>query len=161
VFAGAKLRPHHKPLVVALAMMAAMTAGVVACAETNILPRASFGSKIEPARKAELFLCPKPYHHDGDAIRCGDHGRSDRLYAIDAPEMPGACRPGRECTPGDPIAARDHLRALTAGKSVQCRQVDTDRYGRRVLQCFADGIDLSCAMVRDGFAVERYAKLRC
>lgn len=84
-----------------------------------------------------------------------------RLYAIDAPEMPGACRPGRQCTPGDPFAARDHLRALTAGKTVMCRQVDSDRYGRKVLQCFADRIDLSCQMVRDGYAVERYGHLNC
>jgi endonuclease YncB( thermonuclease family) len=107
------------------------------------------------------FPCPNPYHHDGDAIRCGGKGRSDRLYAIDAPEMPGACRPGRQCTPGDPYAARDHLRALTGGKAVVCRQLDTDRYGRPVVQCFADGVDLSCAMVRDGFAVERYGRLDC
>ncbi|WP_236036045.1 thermonuclease family protein [Rhizorhabdus histidinilytica] len=75
--------------------------------------------------------------------------------------MPGACRPGRQCTPGDPFAARDHLRALTAGKTVVCRQLDTDCYGRAVVQCFAGELDLSCAMVRGGFAVERYGRLRC
>lgn len=113
------------------------------------------------ADPADTFACPAPNHHDGDAIRCTAKGRSSRLYAIDAPEMPGACREGRICTPGDPYASRDHLRALTAGRRVECRQVDTDRYQRAVLQCFAGGIDLSCAMVRDGFAVERYGKLRC
>lgn len=114
------------------------------------------GNAAEPG----LFACPAPYHHDGDAIRCGGKGRSSRLYAIDAPEMPGACRPGRQCTPGDPFASRDHLRALTKGRKVQCRQVDMDRYKRPVVQCFADRVDLSCAMVRDGFAVERYGRLR-
>ena len=114
-----------------------------------------------PAQTAGLFPCPDPYHHDGDAVRCGGKGRSDRLYAIDAPEMPGACRPGRQCTLGDPFASRDHLRALTAGKTVECRQVDGDRYGRRVLQCFAAGVDISCAMVEDGFAVKRYGQLAC
>ncbi|QTH21714.1 thermonuclease family protein [Rhizorhabdus wittichii] len=82
-----------------------------------------------------------------------------RLYAIDAPEMPGACRPERQCTPGAPFAARDHLRALTAGKTVACRQIDLDRYGRKVVQCFVDDIDLSCAMVRTDFAIERYGNL--
>ncbi len=110
---------------------------------------------------APPFSCPAPEHHDGDAIRCGSKGRSMRLYGIDAPEMPGACRPGRVCTPGDPIAARDHLRSLTAGKSVSCRQVDRDRYGRSIVRCAADGRDLSCSMVRDGFAVERYGRLKC
>lgn len=84
-----------------------------------------------------------------------------RLYGIDAPEMPGACRPGRQCTPGDPIAARDHLRALTSGKSVVCQQVDKDRYGRIIVRCAVNGVDLSCSMVRDGFAVERYGRLNC
>lgn len=84
-----------------------------------------------------------------------------RLYAIDAPEMPGACHAGRRCTPGDPIASRDHLASLARGRTVTWRQVDTDRYGRLVVQAFADGRDLSCAMVRDGFAVERYGKFSC
>ncbi|ARR57249.1 hypothetical protein HY78_18630 [Rhizorhabdus wittichii DC-6] len=84
-----------------------------------------------------------------------------RLYGIDAPEMPGACRPGRQCTPGDPYASRDHLASLTAGRSVRCEQVDADRYGRLVVRCTAGGADLSCQMVRDGFAVERYGRLRC
>jgi len=115
----------------AFAMMAAMTAEVAAGAETNILPHASFGSKIGPAHKAELFVCSSPFHHDGTTIRCGAQGRSNRLYAIDAPEMPEACRQGRRCTQGAPSLLVIHLRSLTAGKSVQCRQVDTDRYGRR------------------------------
>jgi len=113
------------------------------------------------AQPTELIACPQPNHHDGDALRCGYHGRSMRLYAIDAPEMPGACRPGRWCVPGDPFASRDHLAGLTAGHSVTYRIVASDRYRRPVVQAFADGRDLSCAMVQDGFAVERYGKLRC
>lgn len=84
-----------------------------------------------------------------------------RLYGIDAPEMPGACRPGRVCTPGDPYAARDYLASLTAGRSVTCKQVDTDVYDRAIVRCAADGADLSCAMVAAGQAVERYGHLRC
>lgn len=120
---------------------------------------ASFAMLARPADN--LFSCSSPYFHDGDALRCAGQHRSMRLYAIDAPEMPGACRAGRKCTPGDPIAARDHLASLAAGRRVTYRQVDTDRYGRAVVQAFADHDDLSCAMVRDGFAVERYGKLRC
>lgn len=114
-----------------------------------------------PSTRPAPFACPAPEHHDGDAIRCGSKGRSMRLYGIDAPEMPGACRPGRQCTPGDPFASRDHLRALTAGRRVTCEEVDRDRYGRRVVRCLAGRVDLSCAMVRGGFAVERYGRLRC
>jgi endonuclease YncB( thermonuclease family) len=116
-------------------------------------PRASIGG--------DLISCPSPNHHDGDALRCGYHGRSMRLYSIDAPEMPGACRVGRQCVPGDPYRSRDHLASLTAGRSVAYRIVGYDRYRRPVVQAFADGLDLSCAMVRDGFAIERYGKLRC
>ena len=110
---------------------------------------------------AASFACLNPTHHDGDAIRCAGAGKAMRLDSIDAPEMPGACRPGRDCTPGDPYAARDHLAALTAGRNVICEQRDTDHYGRRIVRCSADGVDLSCAMVADGYAVERYSPLNC
>jgi uncharacterized membrane protein YsdA (DUF1294 family) len=110
---------------------------------------------------AAVFSCASPTHHDGDAIRCAGTKRSDRLAGIDAPEMPGACRPGRECTLGDPFAARDHLASLTRGRDVSCTQLDRDHYGRRIVRCEADGTDLSCAMIADGFAVARYGALHC
>ena len=84
-----------------------------------------------------------------------------RLQGIDAPEMPGACRPGRTCVDGDPYAARDYLRSLTAGKRLQCTQEDTDNYGRPIVNCTADGVNLSCAMIAAGQAVPRYAPLDC
>lgn len=84
-----------------------------------------------------------------------------RMHAIDAPEMPGSCRPGRRCTPGDPYASRDYLRRLTKGREVRCEEKDVDSYGRMVVRCTADGKDLGCAMVAGGQAVERYGKLNC
>lgn len=105
------------------------------------------------------MLCATPYIHDGDNIRCGSV--KGRLFGIDAPEMPGACRPGRECTPGDPYASRDHLRSVVTGRTVRCTQLDTDHYGRAILRCAADGKDLSCAQVDSGHAVERYGNLWC
>lgn len=110
---------------------------------------------------AASFACLSPRHHDGDAIRCAGIDGSMRLHAIDAPEMPGACRPGRDCTPGDPYAARDHLRGLTRGRRVTCEQVDTDNYGRRVVECRADGANIACQMIADGFAVQRYGSPDC
>ena len=107
------------------------------------------------------FACRSPTHHDGDAIRCGTGGRSMRLYGIDAPEMPGACRAGRRCAPGDPYAAREHLTSLTRGQSVACRLVEKDRYRRSVVQCRVGTVDLSCAMIRDRYAVQRYGRLKC
>ena len=63
--------------------------------------------------------------------------------------------------PGNPYASPDHLASLTYGQAVRCREVDTDHYGRSVVQCFAGDADRSCAMVRNGYAIERYGWLRC
>lgn len=148
-----------------------MRLAVLALASIAACPLAAFCDQYTHAREvraghdvqpvSDLIACPEPNHHDGDALRCGYHGRSMRLYAIDAPEMPGACRPGRWCVPGDPYASRDHLASLTAGRTVSYRVLSVDHYGRSVVQAFADGVDLSCRMVADGFAIERYGKLRC
>ena len=110
---------------------------------------------------AASFACLNPSHHDGDNIRCGNVAGSMRLHGIDAPEMPGACRPGRACTPGDPYAARDYLRSLTSGRTVRCDIVDVDHYGRKVVDCTADGEKLGCAMIAGGHAVERYGSAGC
>lgn len=110
---------------------------------------------------ATSFSCIAPTHHDGDNVRCANVEESIRLQGIDAPEMPGACRPGRQCTPGDPYAARDHLRGLTRGRTLTCTAEDYDRYGRVIARCSVDGVDLSCAMIASGLAVPRYANLDC
>lgn len=107
------------------------------------------------------FACLDPTHHDGDAIRCDGMGKAMRLHGIDAPEMPGACRTGRACTPGDPYASRDYLASLTRGRDVRCEIVDVDHYGRRVVDCTADGANLGCAMIAGGHAVERYGSPDC
>lgn len=103
--------------------------------------------------------CVSPTVVDGDTLRCGS--TRIRLSSIDAPEMPGHCRPGRECTPGDPYASTGNLRSLVSGQAVECRQVDTDHYGRAVARCSVEGRDLSCAQVDGGFAVKRYGFLVC
>lgn len=103
--------------------------------------------------------CVSPVVVDGDTLRCGS--TRIRLSSIDAPEMPGHCRPGRECTPGDPYASTGNLRSLVNGQAVECRQVDTDHYGRAVARCSVRGQDLSCAQVEGGFAVRRYGFLVC
>ena len=108
----------------------------------------------------DTFTCTAPYIHDGDNIRCQETGRG-RLHGIDAPEMPGACRPGRSCTPGDPIASRDHLRSLIASGNIRCRRIETDHYGRAILQCWSGQTDLACAQVKAGHAIKRYGNLRC
>jgi endonuclease YncB( thermonuclease family) len=103
--------------------------------------------------------CYSPHVIDGDTLDC--RGQRIRLYGIDAPEMPGHCKRGRRCTPGDPYAAKDYLFSLTRASRVTCRSVEGDIYGRTVARCKADDKDLSCAMVKAGHAVKRYAPLLC
>ncbi|WP_310474885.1 DUF1294 domain-containing protein [Sandarakinorhabdus sp.] len=110
---------------------------------------------------AASFTCENPSHHDGDNVRCSNLGGAMRLQGIDAPEMPGACRPGRRCVDGDPFAARDQLRRLTRGKTLQCVQEDTDTYGRAIVNCTAGTVNISCAMIASGLAEPRYAALDC
>ena len=41
---------------------------------------------------------------------------------------------------------------LVKGKRIECEPETTDRYGRTVAICQADGVDLGIAMVRGGMA---------
>lgn len=100
---------------------------------------------------AALFLCTVSAVTDGDSLRCTD-GTRVRLHAIDTPEMPGACRQGRVCAPGNPHQARAALVKLAAGKTLKCQKTGTS-WERVTAYCSADGRDLSCAMYRGGYAV--------
>jgi endonuclease YncB( thermonuclease family) len=89
---------------------------------------------------------------DGDTIRCA--GERVRLLAIDAPELPGHCRPGRDCVPGDPYTSMRSLeRAMRGGVRIQ--RVGTDRYGRTLALVTGPSGDLSCHQLRSGMAVYR------
>lgn len=105
------------------------------------------------------FPCPAPRVVDGDTLNCGK--RRIRLQGIDAPELPGHCRQGRDCVPGDPYASTENLRQLVAGGALRCRQTDIDVYGRTVARCKAGQTDLSCAQIEEGHAVKRYALIYC
>jgi endonuclease YncB( thermonuclease family) len=98
-----------------------------------------------------LFTCQVAYVHDGDTFRCTD-GTRIRLSAIDAPEMPGACRPGRHCAPGDPYQAQRALASMIDRRMVECERNGTS-YNRVVAWCSIGGRDLSCAMLRNGNAI--------
>lgn len=113
----------------------------------------------DSAGAATARACAPATVIDGDTIDCG--GVKVRLLGIDAPEMPGHCRPGRECTPGDPYASTAALRALLAGGEVTCRPTGTDHYGRTLARCSVGGEDLSCAQIEGGHAVQRYSRIWC
>ncbi|WP_374551957.1 thermonuclease family protein [Sphingobium yanoikuyae] len=88
---------------------------------------------------------------DGDTLRCSEIGRV-RLLGIDAPEMPGHCRKGRTCAPGDPVASKKALEKLVA-RGVTISPVTRDRYGRTVAQVYAGDKNLACEQLRAGRAV--------
>ena len=113
-----------------------------------------------PDLAALAFLCASRVAVDGDTLRCRDEGLV-RLLAIDAPELPGHCRRGRQCTPGDPFASKANLERLIRRAAVQCSTSGRDRYRRILARCRAGPIDLSCAHIAAGFAVERYSKAHC
>ena len=110
-----------------------------------------------PHRAADL-ACYQPDIVDGDTFRCD--GQRVRLVGIDAPELPGHCRPGRRCVDGDPHAAKDYLSSITRTR-VECASEGTDKYGRTLGRCKADGVDLSCAMLEAGHAERRYGVITC
>jgi endonuclease YncB( thermonuclease family) len=109
---------------------------------------------------AALFLCLSPVAVDGDTLRCAGVGMV-RLLGIDAPEMPGHCRAGRVCTPGDGRDSKVVLARLIAGQRIVCAPAARDSYGRVLARCDDGAVDLSCAMIASGHAVPRYSVIQC
>jgi endonuclease YncB( thermonuclease family) len=111
----------------------------------------------------ERYCVPKPKPFgpdakivtiDGDTIRAGD-GAEYRIFGIDAPELRQSCTEanGKSWLCGR--AAKAKLTTLIKGGNVNCEARATDRFGRIVAVCSAEGApDLGEAMVRDGHAVD-------
>jgi endonuclease YncB( thermonuclease family) len=136
-------------LLVAVNLVAAQTDWSVET-PTSAPEKVRDSRRVAMARKAS-FSCNIRYVTDGDTFRCTD-GTRVRLSSIDTPEMPGSCRIGRTCAPGDPFAAKAALERLISGRTVQCEPVGMS-YNRVAAWCSVGGIDLSCAMVRGGHAI--------
>lgn len=101
-----------------------------------------------------IIECLAPRIVDGDTVACQGTGRV-RLLGIDAPEMPGHCRRGRVCVPGDPITSKASLAAALTLGPIRFEQVTTDRYGRAVGIVWAGNVNTSCWQLRRGQAVYR------
>jgi endonuclease YncB( thermonuclease family) len=111
----------------------------------------------------ERYCVPKPEPFgpgakivsiDGDTLRAGD-GAEYRIFGIDAPELHQTCKEanGKSWLCGR--AAKTKLTTLIKGGNVTCTVRATDRFGRNVAVCSAEGVpDLGEAMVRDGYAID-------
>ena len=87
---------------------------------------------------------------DGDSLVLVN--RRVRLAFIDAPELSQTCtRNGVAWQCGH--AARMKLIELIAGRPVECRKIETDKYWRTIANCFAGSTNLNKEMVRSGFAI--------
>lgn len=95
---------------------------------------------------------------DGDTLEM--HGKRIRLHGIDAPESGQTCRSqsGKNYRCGQ-LSAKQ-MAKYTKRKTIRCNVRDTDRYGRLVAVCFADGQDINERIVRNGFALayRRYSR---
>ena len=109
-----------------------------------------FGSASVIDCPARALATARPYYEapvqacriiDGDTIRC-DHERI-RLLGVDAPELPGHCRPGRRCAPGDPFVSTASLADAIVGR-LTIHRVGRDRYGRTLALVSGGRGDLSC-----------------
>jgi micrococcal nuclease len=107
------------------------------------------------------IVCESPRAIDGDTVACANLPQNIRLLGIDAPEMPGHCRRGRVCTPGDPMAARDALANLLASGTVVVRPGGHDRYGRILARVTVGRTDASCRLLLLRVAVPRYSVINC
>lgn len=89
---------------------------------------------------------------DGDTLKCGPD--RIRLLGIDAPET-GKRPPRRNCAPGNPVASRNNLRRIIAGKALRIDRIKRDHYGRSVAVVHAGRVNLSCAQIAGKYAVYR------
>jgi endonuclease YncB( thermonuclease family) len=119
------------------------------------------------------FTCTPTRVWDGDGpIWCAE-GPKIRLAGIGAREMDGSCRTGHPCPAADPRVSRDYLarligrvtgtakegHLLVQGPALTCTSSGSAGGSRTGAWCVSPiAGDLSCRMVKDGFAArwERY-----
>jgi endonuclease YncB( thermonuclease family) len=87
---------------------------------------------------------------DGDSLVLND--TEVRLYGVDAPELNQTC--GSNAGEYDcGLDARDALRNLLRGKTINCKSLETDRYGRAVSICWDGKLEINNELVRQGWAI--------
>lgn len=135
---------------VAKVMAAAVGVGLAIGAAPALIPASTITASAATSSTAYGETISGCRVTDGDTIRCGDE--RIRLLAIDAPEMPGHCRRGRVCAPGDPYASTESLRSAMVG-DLSIDRVGEDHYGRTLARVAGDKGDLSCWQLERGHAI--------
>lgn len=94
---------------------------------------------------------------DGDTLNVG--GMRVRLYGIDAPETAQTCRTHEGSVWACGAWVTEVVRNRFENRIASCAPRDTDRYGRLVAACEADGEDIAGLLVANGlaFAYRRYS----
>jgi endonuclease YncB( thermonuclease family) len=117
----------------------------------------------------QTFVCTPVAVYDGDGpIWCAE-GPRIRLSGIAAREMDGTCRTNQPCPRataeqsrdalvrlvGKPIGRRSTGHILVKGPAMRCRSEGNGKGSRTAAWCVSpSGGDLSCAMVRGGWALK-------
>lgn len=130
------------------------TAGIVEAAAQpdSVLPQVVLAAaatdddgRVDRAGEAGYLIAEAARVVDGDTLYLEGVATRIRLWGVDAPERE---EPGFD-------EATQMLAGLVTGETLSCEHVDTDRYLRIVARCyFADGRDLSEAMIESGAATE-------
>jgi hypothetical protein len=119
----------------AMVLAGAAILGTIVGLTPGVAPTGSAGSSVYGEAISGCAVT------DGDTIRCEDE--RIRLLGIDAPELPGHCRAGRNCAPGDPYASTASLgEALRPPLTID--RVGEDHYGRTLARVAGSNGDLSC-----------------
>lgn len=121
----------------------------------QVRDRSSFEGALDPDEAAitgyEWVRTGRAEAIDGDSIRF--NGVNMRLIGIDAPELDQVCWMPNGVPWGCGVAAKVRLQELIDGKPVKCFGIDTDIYGRNLVQCHSVGHNLNYQMLREGWAI--------
>lgn len=129
-----------------LAVILLVAAIVVGARLTTAPPDAAEAASPPPPVEASADVTGAARVIDGDGLWV--EGVEIRLSGIDAFELRQTCG-DIECG----VEARRALHRLVADRTVACRFVDQDRYGRQVSTCSVDGVDIGGLLVRGGHAL--------
>ncbi len=112
--------------------------------------RISTGDRVEVLNGQAEVLSGRARAVDGDTLDM--NGVRVRLHGIDAPESAQTCiADGRRWRCGQRSASA--LAERISGRSVSCKEIDRDRYGRMVAKCSVGGKDLNAELVSEGWAL--------